>query len=66
MRGNVAQNGISTAMQSVIILLLGCADLPVVPEVRRQTVGVSCSRSTCWFHSRLTARHASSFWPSRQ
>lgn len=26
----------------------------------------SCSRSTCSFHSRFTARQASSFWPIRQ
>lgn len=27
---------------------------------------LSCSRSTCSFHWRFTARHASSFWPRRQ
>ncbi|GGY45183.1 hypothetical protein GCM10010342_35550 [Streptomyces anulatus] len=29
-------------------------------------VPLSCSRSTCSFHSRFTARQASSFWPRRQ
>ncbi|WP_406492872.1 PadR family transcriptional regulator [Streptomyces sp. NBC_00846] len=37
-----------------------------VTRVGRCYAAFSCSRSTCAFHSRLTERQVSSFWPSRQ